>query len=353
MWKTERSLVSFLLVLLTTIGISVAANAQKREKKKFVEIEVVASSQAPLQTQQRWMKLLNDVGADRVRSKSSFSGATIKVSETETSSAVRIKVLGAIQDEKLILPGKKFSFREKEAIRSYIRDLKSDGADVALAEKKAFGLTSNQLVDVNRALSKKLNRKTRGKTAQDVLASLSSQLDYPIRTDSTAKRALRRSEKILDELDGISYGTAIATIIRPLGLVMSPKYQRGEISLQIVNYRTVDEHWPVGWPSPAIPKRMVPSLFGKFPIEIRGFPLDQAINAIQAQAKVPMLFDYNTMARAEIDLAKTRVTFAKNASYAHALGKILNQTKPRMNYEIRVDEAGTAFLWITTANPVR
>ena len=339
------------------IGVSMffgfSTAVAQRDKKRIVEIEVVASNRAPVATQQRWMKLLNDVGAARVRSSSSFSGAKVKVSETETSVAIHVKVQGAIQNEKLILPGKTFAIRDKEKLRNYIQQLKADGADVALAEKKAFGLTSRQLVDVNAALSSTLEMKTQGKTAADVIRSLGGKLKLAIQMDSAAKRAFDNGELIADEMDGLSLGTAISAMIRPLGLVMVPKRIRGEIVLQIVDYRSVDEHWPIGWPSESFPKNLLPSLFGKFPIEIRGFPLDQALNAIQARSKVTMIFDYNSMARAGIDLSKTKVTFSKQASYAHALGKLLNQTRPRMKYEIRLDETGQAFLWITTSAPVR
>lgn len=351
---SETKLIWRILVLVC-VGMllgSTTANAQ-RNKQRFVEIEIVASNQAPVTTQQRWMKMLNEVGADRVRSSSSFSGAKVKVSETETSVAIRVKVQGAIQNEKLVLPGATFSIRDKDLIKQYVKKLKADGAEVALAEKKAFGLTSRQLVDVNRQLSVILEDKTQGKIVSELIGTFRGQLELPIQLDAKARRVLQRDEAIADELAGLSLGTAMSAMLRPLGLVMAPQRINGQIVLQITDFRSVDEHWPIGWPPNSIPKRLLPSLFEKFPIEIRGFPLDQALKAIQTRSKVTMVFDYNSMARAEIDLATTRVTFSKNATYSHALGKLLNQTRPRMLYEIRLDETGKAFLWITTAAPAR
>ncbi len=344
---------SRLSVCVAAMVLFVFANQGIAQKKRYVEIEVVVSRQAPVETQQQWMKLLTDVGADRVRSKTSRYGAKVKVSENESSTSIRVKVEGAIQGGKLVLPGQSFSMRDKAALTEYVAQLKTDGAEIALSEKKAFGLTSKQLVAVNEALKHPLKSETTGQTASKVVGELMNQLSLRVKMDASAKRAFARSEPIEDELKDFSAGTALAAVARPLGLVMVPKRIGSEISLHLIDYTKADEHWPIGWPAPAIPKRMVPRLFDKFPIEVREFPLDQVLNAIQTRSKVPMLFDYNSMARAGIDLSKTNVTFAKKSSYAHALGKVLNQATPRMDYEIRVDENGRPFLWITTANPIR
>lgn len=39
--------------------------------------------------------------------------------------------------------------KDKQGIRDYIQKIRDDGSKVALAEKKAFGLTSEQLVGVS------------------------------------------------------------------------------------------------------------------------------------------------------------------------------------------------------------
>ena len=326
------------------------ANAQRR----YIELEIATSPQAPIGSQQSWTELLNDVGVDRVRIRTSGS-AKVKVTESESGGTKRIKILGAVQDRKLILPGKSFSVRDKALLRDYIQQLRDDGADVALADKKAFGLTSQQLFDLNALLSQKLEFTTKGQTATEVLQEVRKLLPIDFETDLAAKQALKRSEPILDELEGLSIGTALAAVMRPLGLVVAPTRDRGaEPRLLITDFRKAEEHWPVGWPAQDIPKRTVPEMLGTFPIEVRDFPLNKVIEAIQAKGKVPMLLDHNSIARAGIDLSTSQVTLIKkNASYLNALGKVLNQTKPRMKYEIRADENGKSFLWLTTLRATR
>lgn len=343
-----------ILWLLLSLAVLMSDSAVA-QTKRIVQIEVAAGPRAPVETQQRWMELLSEVGADRVRSRTARGSGTIEITESETSFGVLVKVHGLIDGNQLKLPGRSFSRNDKQLLVEYVQKIRDDGADVALAEKKAFGLTSQQLVDLNQALSVPLEISTTGEPAQYVVDFASKLLAYPLNLDPSARRELQRAEPLADELKGLSLGTAIAAAIRPLGLVLVPTRKQGHaVELSIVDSRAAEEHWPIGWPAQQMPKRMIPKLFEKNPLEIRNFRLDQVLNAIESKAEAQMLFDYNSLARAGIELAETNVTFVKEkASYAIALRKLLNQTDPRMAYEIRTDEAGTVFLWISTANPAK
>jgi len=62
--------------------------------------------------------------------------------------------------------------------------------------------------------------------------------------------------------------------------------------------------------------------------------------------KVPIVIDYNALARLEVDLAKTKVELPKaNTFYGKALDRILFQAN--LKYEVRTDEADKPFLWIS------
>ena len=72
---------------------------------------------------------------------------------------------------------------------------------------------------------------------------------------------------------------------------------------------------------------------------------------IGTRLKTPVLMDYNAMARHGIDPAKAMVSMlpGKN-TYSSALRRLL--FKAGLKFEVRVDEAGRPFLWITTVKPV-
>ena len=106
--------------------------------------------------------MLQDVGADRVSSKTANSGNPT-VEETETTNSTIISIRGYIVGSKLHLPGGKFLIRDKAKIKAFIQKLKDDGARVGLAEKKAFGLTSEQLVGLHQKFAQVVDFDTKGK----------------------------------------------------------------------------------------------------------------------------------------------------------------------------------------------
>ncbi len=94
---------------------------------------------------------------------------------------------------------------------------------------------------------------------------------------------------------------------------------------------------------------MAPRLFERLQLEIRGFPLKDALGAIEKRTGVPFFYDYNTFARAGVELKATKVTLVQDkASFMVAIDKLLRQSKPKLIDELRVDENGKPFLWITT-----
>ena len=92
-------------------------------------------------------------------------------------------------------------------------------------------------------------------------------------------------------------------------------------------------------------------MFNKLPIEIRGFPLKTAVDAIQARAQMPYYYDLNALAREGIEMDKVKVNLSsKKITLMAATKKLLRQSKPQLWEEIRIDENGAPFLWITTRN---
>ena len=70
-----------------------------------------------------------------------------------------------IAGNRLKLPGGSFSIRDKAGIRELLTRLRDDGAQVAMAEKKAFGLTSEQLVTLHGRFSQTVEFETKGRKA--------------------------------------------------------------------------------------------------------------------------------------------------------------------------------------------
>lgn len=324
-----------------------------QEKPTTITLIIAPDSRGALGSQQKWMQALQNVGASRVTSGLGGGAAEASIDEKENTSSISIRVKGFIDKGKLVLPGGKFSIRETKKIKALLDGFRKDGAEVTLSEKKAFGLTAKQLVWLHNQLTVKVDISTKGQDLGKVINALTapvtenSQIKFV--QDKSARRALAGAELVNEELKGLSTGTALAAILRPVGLVLEPVHVRAnEIELHIKDTRASDEHWPVGWPPKIPPVRAEPKLFTKMPIQIRNVPLDKVMAALQQKADVPFLYDQNTMAREGIEMDKTKVDLSeKNGALAVVADRLLRQTRPRMSSEIRVDEAGKGFLWIT------
>lgn len=337
---------SFLFVVLL-LGFTELAWSQPT-KRRMIYLEISADARARVGTQQEWIQMLQEVGADKILSKTSSSGSPT-IEETELKRSTIIRVTGFIAGNKLKLPGGTFSIRDKAGIRSLLQKLRDDGAKVALAEKKAFGLTSEQLVELHGKLAQTVEFSTKGKNAGDVIGKLVTQTGLKIVLDRTARAAVNSEEMVAEELKGISIGTALAAIVRPLGVVVQPKREQGKsLEIHLIDSRSSEENWPIGWPIERPPVAIAPQLFDQIPIEIRNFPLGDVLNAIEKKSGVSFFYDHNTLAREGIELADIKVTLvAKKVALLIAVSKVLKQSEPNLFYEIRVDENAKPFLWIS------
>lgn len=333
-----------LLMGLSAFGQTVVAQT------RIIEIEVSADQRAELHTQQRWMEALSEIGADRVRSRTNPVGRP-DIKEYSSGKTVVVKVKGVIDGNQLIVPGHRFFIGDQAGMRDFVQQLKDDGSKVTLAEKKAFGLTSEQLVALYQRLSRPVETSTLQQPAAEVLKLLLGQSGMETEWSESARKAVRGENVVSEELQGVSTGTALAAVLRPLGLVMVPQRKQGGVTkLHLIDSRSADEHWPVGWPTDKPLTAYQPKLFDRQNIAIRDYQLDQALAALQRRVAVPFLFDQNSLARAGIELDKTEVTLVReNLAYMVAIQKLLSQSRPRMRAELRLDEAGKPFLWFSTA----
>ncbi len=324
--------------------------ARAQTADRIIELEVKLAGAAS-DDHQQWAELLADVGADRVRI-TSGDNAKPSTSESEYQGQTIISVIGVLdRSGKLFLPGGSFSLQDSGRIRELIGKLRADGAQVTLSQKLAFGLTAEQLVELSEMLALEVEFETKEQRIGAVVTKLQSILVIPLNIDPAVRAKLAGSDSVPEELNGLSVGTVLAAVIRPLGLVAVPSRPVGKsLELSLVDTRSAQAHWPVGWPSELSPAKTAPQLFERFNFELNRAPLSDALRAIEKKTGVPMLFDHNSFAREGIELAQVKVTFNKQKqTYFGTVDDLLSQARPRLKLELRVDEAQHPFLWISTA----
>ena len=315
----------------------------------LVSLELATEPGFPLGGERKWLMVLKDCKLTNIRFRSLRSGTTIEIKNRGTEESPVYLVTGVLTARNTLrLPGVEFRSTERVAIAKWIEKLKTDGMEGVTAQTGPFGLTKKQLLQIHQSMTGKVNFATRDLKSSEAIARIRAGLSVELVPSPAARLALAGESKVRDEVKGLSCGTALAIILRPLGLVLVPEKPSGKpVRLLIVKSDQVKEFWPIGWPPQKNPRTTMPVLFETLKVEIDKVTLATALSALAPRLKVPLVFDYNAMTRERIDLDKVPVKVpAGQTYYKNILDRVLSQAK--LYCEVRVDEANSPFLWIST-----
>ncbi len=338
----------FTLVGLAAVFLILSADAHLHAEPR-VTFELVTGNGFPLNGARKWVGLFKDLKNTSVRIRAARGSEKTTVESVGTEAFPSYHVVGILLgDNRLRLLGGEFTHTDRTKIAKWIKKLRSEGVDGLTAVRVAFGLTSEQLVAFHERVKRPLAFSTKGVRAGDVVRQIVRGLDVPFEVSAAGRAAFARNEVASDELMGLTSGTALAATLRPLGLIWRPhKRADGQVILSIKETGNSEESWPIGWPIKGTPFKVAPNLFKTIPVEIRDTTLSLAIEAIQPRIELPFLFDYNSMARHQVDPATKIVNFpSKRASYKRILDNVMFQAG--LGTELRMDEGEKPFLWIST-----
>ena len=339
----QRPLVIAALAVVAGGLVSLPATAAETR----IEIEICTEPGFPITEARAWNELLGELGAASVRIRGAKPADEPAVQTSGKAPSITHHAVGILTaDGKLLLPGGRFALADKGRLAAWLDKLKAGGEEGVTVKPAAFGLLPTQLVKVHEALAVPVAFSTAGRPPRDVAKQIADGLALKFTSDTASQRALGSTDPVADELQGLSSGTALAAVLRPLGLVLVPEKSGPDLRLRIADSRSAAEHWPVGWPSKDNPGRTLPELFKFLNVEIADTSLGETLKAIGSRVKAPIVIDYNALARLDVDLAKKKVELPKtNTFYGKALDRILFQAN--LKYEVRVDEADKPFLWIS------
>lgn len=313
-----------------------------------VELELLTQPGLPVEAPQKWIGMMKDMGLSNVRIRGGEQGDKTEVRKLGSDERPHYSVTGIITSGNVLrLPGASIRLNDKAALSNYIAKLQDSGEDGVRAKKVAYGLTAKEMVAVHDAVKGVVDFNTKGEPSGEIVKKIVKQIDIKVELDPSAADAPKSDEPVADELNGLAHGTALAAVLRPLGMVFIPERKVGEkLHLRIVDSKGAEKPWPVGWDSPQSAGRLWPDYFKQTNAEITDYVLADALSAIQQRVKLPMVFDHNNIVRQRIDLQQKVSTKKKGKkSYASVVDEILYQA--RLSAEMRIDEAEKPFLWIT------
>lgn len=317
-----------------------------------VQLEIVAEKHTGLTSSQQWMRALGEAGVDNVRIRQArpTDRAGIQIGGTERDPLyVVTATLGA--RNALVLPGGRYELRDAARLARWLQDLAEKGPADKRPKKSVFGLLPQQFEQVRANLARPVTISTKGMGRAEALRAIARGLGVPIELDPLADQALQ-GDKTADELSGLSSGTAIACVLRPAGYAMVPRAGAGgRVAYAVVRARPGMEIWPIGWAPEKPARETLPALYEFLSANIQGVSASTALDELAKRLKVPYLLDHNALARHGIDPDKIPVTLPKGRTfYSKILSRVLFQAG--LKSELRTDEAGKPFLWITSIKPI-
>jgi hypothetical protein len=341
-------------LVLATAFFSLAGFLPSVSMAQIIDLELITGGSASLTEQQKWHESLQKVKSIRFRLRQGGPRDEAKVENLGTEARPRYRVTGLVDARgKMIVPGGRFDKTETKKLEAWVQRLLDEGEDGVVSPRGAFGLTSKQLETAHKATQAIVRAETKGLPTHEVVATLQRRIrDIPFSIDRDAEKKLAAKQPVLDELKGLSIGTALSTLLRPLGLSMTLRAEKGKVQFVIIDPKKHEgEVWPIGWATKGAKSTAAPKLFNYLTVEIdEGTSLATIIESIAGRVEVPVLFDHNAMARDGVELEKLTARFPyKRTYYLRILESTMGQggLKPFL----RMDEANKPFLWVTTTKP--
>ena len=316
-----------------------------------IDLEIAVVQAAPFGAMQQWGERLNELDLARVRLRGANAGDKPSITPVGAGATQRFRVVGVLNHrDQLILPGGAFGQNDLARLKKFLEGLPEQEAERGV-ERGIFGLTKPQFEQIYDDLSIVVTSSTKGVPLQTVLAALTDGLSVPLQIDADALGALSRAKPLSVELKEMSAGSALAMALRTAGLGLLPEQPPGKpFVLRVVRTSPKQESWPAGWKPDKTPRQMAPAMYRFTTVEISGYTLAQALEALTPHMGIPLLFDERIIAERKIDVTKVEVKFPNRKTYVRrAFDNVLSQG--RLTGEFCIDEAGRPFYWITQFGP--
>jgi hypothetical protein len=344
-----------------------------------VEITSLAGSHST--APQEWLQRLAEAGAGSTRI---VSGGTAEPRLEElgktASRAPLVKVYAVLTREGLlVLPGsngaERFRPSDRAKLKEYFDRLTSRGAEAVTVPRGKYGLTEAEFTDLFTRLQAPMPKLPEGATLADAVNAAERAARVTIEIDAALRDVLRTKSEVAASVEGLSTGAALAAVLKQEGLALRPEAAAlGEpptsvggvnnsrrtppiniggspVALRVVASRDTKDAWPVGYDPEGTPTQTAPGLMSFLTIDIEGYTLAEALEALGPRVKwqdkpLPIVWDHFTLRLNAIDPATVEVRFSKKRTFYKSLFDNL-ASQARLKLDLRVDEAGTPFLWLT------
>lgn len=318
-----------------------------------VRVELVGDAQGAALAFQEWGQTLGRAGIRNVRLRAARDSDTVGIDVQGTGENTVYVVTGIVRSrDELLLPGGRYRRADVGRLAQWLNDLAERGPAKENEETgpTAFGLSTAQLDRLQKRLAAPVGFSTQGEARQAVVRKMTDQLGRLIQGQGAAAQD-PDDEKVAEDLAALSSGTSLAYVLRSMGYGLKPRPDGEEAACEIVALRPGLETWSIGRETDKPDRELLPNLYEFLNVNVQNVSAATALKAIGKRLGAPVLLDHRALAKHRVEPDKVMVSLPRSrTTYSLALRKLLFQA--RLRFEVRCDEAGTPFLWVTTIKPV-
>lgn len=322
-------------------------------------IEIASQAALHGTAPREWLQRLAEAGAGTARLVGARGGEQPRIETLGEMADGKplLKIYAVLtRSNELLLPGetraKRFRLGDREALADYFKRIDVEGKEGVTTQRGKHGLTRAEFTDLFTRLQAPIGSTDADATLRQIVQTTSRIARVKIETDPSIDAVMTAKCENAASLGRLATGTALAVALREQGLALEPTKPLGKpVRLRVVSTLEAKEPWPIGYDPEGSPSQTAPSLMEFLTVEIEGYTLTEALDAITPRltwndAPLPVLWDHFAMRSEGIDPATVQVRFpSKRTFYKKLLDQLVFQA--RLKLDLRVDEAGTPFLYLT------
>ncbi|MFY9252977.1 MAG: hypothetical protein WAO83_05965 [Fuerstiella sp.] len=345
---------SFSYAFVTLLALMLlTADVVAQSTKYTLQIDVLTEPQPSFQLHARsWGEALQQL-EQLATFRQGRNGDKTTIENVEVGRDTVVKVVGILnRDGSISFRGHKFFVTDLEPMKVWLQRLEEFGADGPPSESPTWGLNVSQYTEVLKLLSKTVDEPVNMASPMQAIDSLKLPASFRYQfTDQAKKRAFLKPARIGShppDFSGLSKGTSLAIALSQFGLGFRPLANpAGGYFIEIEVGGEGANLYPIGWVNQTPITVAVPALSKSVEVDLVDAELDGLIQLIANKLELRLLYSAAELKAAGRDVSTIKYTRKPGKLSPYSLMRILNQTH-KIGMDLRTDEAGTIFLWVTT-----
>lgn len=347
-----------LVAVVFTCHLACEASPAQAQLKKFpLQIEIMAQPNVGQRVQvQRWAEVFQKTGRSATF-RQGKQGERTRVEETKYGNRKGVLLVGIMnRDGTITLMGQTLRTSDPDQLDAILTILEQHGAGGPPNKSPTWGLDTDEFKAVLQLLAARVDSPIDFRSSVAAIESLSLSKEFTVRfTEAAAARRVLPAAQMGDlqpNCIGISKGTALAVTLAQFGLGFRPKSNpAGGYVIEVDVGDEADNMYPVGWKNTQPIFNVLPAIGKTLEVDLLPeTPLDGIIALIADKLAVPHFYSAHQLLSDAKDISKMTYNRKPDKLAVNRLMNILSSANAIAAdvKNLRTDEAGSIFLWVTT-----